>query len=91
MTHEEIKKLPRAEYFDGFLCPKCEEPLIAYNCRMKSIEEHERILSEDLIGSDYLLLHKTGWQACPNAFSVAGVADQQTSEIIDQNEFVLLG
>ena len=89
MTRAEVEKLPRAEYFDGYKCPACCQPLIAYNGRMKTIEEHCRVLGDELVGSDFLLLHPVE-SGCVNALSVAGVPDQCYLDQIGQSDFVRL-
>lgn len=89
MTRVQIESLPRAEYFNGYKCPVCSQPLIAYCGRMETIEEHCRILGEDLQGSDFLMLHSLG-SSCLKALFVAGVSDQGYLDQIEPSDFVLL-
>jgi len=89
MTRQEIEKLPHADYFDGYLCPVCKCGLTAYCGRMETIEEHCRVLGEELQGSDFLLLHPAD-SACLNAACVAGVSDQMYSNQIEQSDFVVM-
>lgn len=89
MTRKEVEQLPRAEYFDGHICPVCKGPMIAYSGRMETIEEHKRVLGDELMGSDYLLLHHIG-SLCPKARFVAGVPDQCYLDEVERSDFVIL-